>query len=382
MEQRRITMSDIVVGKPLPWDVYDASNKLLLRKGHIVERANQVETLIMRGLFVTARADKSGPGHSQASSAARHVERPSALRLINLATKRLERLLFSLHTESELHPKILEVVKALTYAVNINADVSLASILLNQESGSYPVRHSVDTALVSLLVARAMNKTPEEIETIMTAALMMNVGMLRDHEDLHHRETALSDVEMEMIRSHPQESVDLLRKAGVNDEEVLSYVLLHHENEDGSGYPLGKSSHEIPENAKIVALADRYCARVSTRNYRKCLLPNAALRDILLSEKKNISPLLAAGFIRELGIYPTGSFVRLVNGEIGVVTGRGSSTTTPVVHALVGPRGVPLSFPIRRDTQKELHTVREVLHESQAGIRVNMQQLWGEEAAL
>ncbi len=381
MEQRRITMSDIVVGKPLPWDVYDANNKLLLRKGHVVQREHQVETLISRGLFVAATNDKSYVSGA-AAAAAKHVERPSALRLINLSNKRLERLLFNLHNESELHPKIVEVVTAIKYAVDINADVALACILLNQESGSYPVRHSIDCAVVSLLVARAMNKSPSEIQDIMAAALMMNVGMLRLHENFHHRDQPLSDEEQDMIRQHPEESVNLLRGAGVSDENVLAYVLHHHENEDGTGYPLGKSNADIPENAKIIALADRYCARVSSRNYRKSMLPNAALRDILLTEKKNINPTLATCFIRELGTYPTGTFVRLVNGEVGLVTGRGNSTTTPIVHSLVGPRGAPLSFPIRRETHKELHAIREVLHEAQAGIRINMQQVWGEEASL
>ena len=381
MDQRRITMSDIVVGKPLPWDVYDSNNKLLLRKGHVVEREQQVESLIMRGLFIAAKSEGATVGHP-AAAAARHVERPSALRLINLATKRLERLLFNLHNESELHPKIVEVVTAIKLAADINPDVALGSILLNQESGSYPVRHGVDCAIVSLLVARAMTKPAQEVQDIMAAALMMNVGMLREHEQLHHRHQPLSTEEHDLIRNHPEESVNLLRSAGVVDENVLSYVLLHHENEDGSGYPFGKGSADIPENAKIIALADRYCARVSSRLYRKSMLPNAALRDILLAEKKNINPGLAACFIRELGTYPTGSFVRLVNGEVGVVTGRGNSTTTPVVHSLLGPRGAPLSFPIRRETHKELHAIREVLQESQAGVRFSMQQLWGAEAAL
>ncbi|HZW21010.1 HD-GYP domain-containing protein [Noviherbaspirillum sp.] len=381
MEQRRISMADIVVGKPLPWDVYDSNNKLLLRKGHVVQREQQVETLVLRGLFVTATSDSAGsiqPG----PAAVRPIERPSALRLLNLATKRLERLLFNLHNESELYPKIVEVVAAIRFAVDINPDVALGCILLNQDAGSYPVRHGVDCAVVSLLVARAMNKPPQEAQAIMAAALLMNVGMLRHHEHLHRCEQPLSAEEHALIRNHPEQSASLLRDAGIADENVLNYVLLHHENEDGSGYPRGKRSAEIPENAKILALADRYCARVSSRLYRKAMLPNAALRDILLTEKKNIQPLLAACFIRELGTYPTGSFVRLVNGEVGVVTGRGSSTTTPVVHALIGPRGAPLSFPIRRETHKELHAIREVLHEAQAGVRISMQQLWGTEAAL
>ncbi len=268
-----------------------------------------------------------------------------------------------------------------TYATNINADIALACMLLNQSENSYSIRHAVDTAIVSRIAAKAMHKHPEEIQTIMAAALTMNVGMLRHQEQLQQKVDALSSQDIDIIRAHPEESVALLRAAGITNEDWLTYVLTHHENEDGSGYPMGKSKQEIPENAKILAVADRYCARVSARSYRKSLLPNAALRDLMVGDKEIVDPKISTCFIKELGIYPTGTFVQLQNGEIGVVTGKGSSTTTPIVHALIGPRGAPLSFPIKRDTAKQLFAVREVLPPERAAVRCTMQQLWGAEAA-
>ncbi|MGZ3241099.1 MAG: HD-GYP domain-containing protein [Burkholderiaceae bacterium] len=378
MDQHRINMSDIVIGEALPWDVFDAGGHLLLSRGYVVERAHQVEALVERGLFVDAKSieKKSQP------KPAKIQELPSVLRLINLANKRLERLLFNLANEADAKDKILEVAKALVYATKINPDVALACILLNQEAGSYPVRHCVDTALVSLLVATSMKKSPDEILTITAAALTMNVGMLRQQEAMQNSAEPLSEADKKLIHDHPQESVNLLKSVGIDNPDWLSYVLQHHENEDGSGYPSGKSSHDITECAKIISIADRYCARVSGRSYRKSLLPNAALRDILLADKKNIDPALTTCFIRELGIYPTGTFVKLENGEVGVVTGKGDTTTTPIVHALIGPRGAPLSFPIKRDTAKQLFSIREVLDEDKAAMRFSMQQLWGDEAKL
>jgi HD-GYP domain-containing protein (c-di-GMP phosphodiesterase class II) len=378
MDQHRITMSDIVLGEPLPWDVFDAGGHLLLSRGYVVERAQQVQALVERGLFVDAKSieKKSQP------KPAKVQELPSVLRLINLANKRLERLLFNLTNEEGAKDKILEVANALIFAAKINPDVALACILLNQEAGSYPVRHCIDTALVSLLVATSMKKSQEEILMITAAALTMNVGMLRQQEAMQNSAEPLSEEEKKIIHDHPQESVNMLQQAGVDDPNWLSYVLQHHENEDGSGYPLGKASRDIPDCAKIISIADRYCARVSGRSYRKSLLPNAALRDILLADKKNIDPALTTCFIRELGIYPTGTFVKLQSGEIGVVTGKGETTTTPHVHALIGPRGAPLSFPIKRDTSKQLYAIREVLDEDKAAVRFSMQQLWGDEAKL
>lgn len=379
MQQQRITMSDLVIGEPLPWNVYDSTGNLLLGQGHIIGHERQIETLIERGLFVNAQASIA---RKSAAPIEKQKELPSVLRLLNLANKRLEGLLVNLVNESDAQNKLLEAANAIIYAVKIDPDIALASILHNQETGIYPVRHSIDTAVVSLLVARAMQKPAEEILLITAAALTMNIAMLRLQEKLQSSGEPLTEAEQETIREHPREGVRMLQQAGIDNAEWLSYVLQHHENEDGSGYPSGKTGSEISLNAKIISIADRYCARVSARSYRKSLLPNAALRDILLADKKNIDPVLATTFIRELGIYPTGTYVRLENGEIGVVTGKGSSTTTPMVHALIGPRGAPLAMAIKRDTAKKLYAIRDVLNEEDAAIRFSMQQLWGPMAAM
>ncbi|WP_420475118.1 HD-GYP domain-containing protein [Noviherbaspirillum sp. ST9] len=382
VDQRRLSIADIVIGEPLAWDVYGAGNKLLLRRGQVVATTRQAEDLVERGLFIDAgQADRAVQAKREAQQAATR-EIPSALRFINLANKRLERLLYNLGNEPDAEAKILEVVKALEYAAKINADVVIATIFLNQAAGKYAVRHCIDSALVASLIARAMKKSPEETQVIMAAALTMNVAMLRQQDVLLTKQDPLSERETEMIRSHPAQGVELLKQVGVANPEWLSYILLHHENEDGSGYPLGKEVKDISQNARILAYADRYSASVSIRKYRKSLLPSAALRDVLITGGKPADPLLAAYFIKELGPTPPGSYVRLQNGEIGVVTRRGMAAGTPVVHAFIGPRGAPLSFPIQRDTSKELYAVRETLAGDQAMLPFSMQQLWGEEAAL
>lgn len=379
MDQRRLTMSDFAIGEALQWDVFGEDRKLLLRKGQIVSSSHQIEGLVQRGLYLEAHfVGKT----SRAEEQAKRLETPSALRVINMAEKRLERLLYSLHNEPDAESRILEVAKAITFACNINSDVAIACILLNQETGNYAVRHSIDTAVVSLLVARAMKKTSEEVMKIIAAALTMNIGMLRNQDQLQNKVDALSEKDIEVIHKHPEESVSLLQQAGVTDPNWLSWVLHHHENEDGSGYPFARQAQDIPQNAKIIALADRYCARISNRAYRKSMLPNAALRNLFVEGGKTIDSHLATYFIQELGMYPPGTTIRLQSGEIGVVTGKGYGPTTPIVHALIGPRGAPLSFAIKRDTAKDLHAVRETLHLEQASMRFTMQQLWGAEAAL
>ncbi|MEB0134852.1 HD domain-containing phosphohydrolase [Actimicrobium sp. CCC2.4] len=378
MEQRRINLADIVSGQALPWDITDLAGHLLLRQGQIVHSGLQIERLIERGLFISGTA---GPSKKENPPVVK-PEQASALRIINQAIKRLERLLFNIGNETEVQSKIIEVAKAIRYAVSINSDVAVATILLNQDVGEYAVRHCIDTAILVAHVGNQNGKSEAELVSVTAAALTMNLGMLREHGHLQTNGNQLTDGERKVIYRHPAESVRLLREAGVKDEDWLNCILQHHENEDGSGYSSGKRGGEMMSNAKLLMLTDRYCARVVARTYRKKMLPNAALRDILLNEKNKIDALLAASFLRELGIYPCGTFVKLENGEVGVVTSQGVSSTTPIVHALLGPHGAPLAFPIKRDTARALTKIREVLHADAASVRFNMHQLWGSDANL
>jgi len=375
---RRIAFSDIVIGQALPWDVYGSDGALLLRKGFVVTSENQVSVLIERGLFV--EADPASGLVRDNKPIPKPIEIPSVVHEINGIRKYLRSLLFNISTETDVPNRIMALASHVMANAFLDPDIALGCILLNQED-IYATRHCVDVAVVTVLIARAMKKPKEEMQLLAAAALTMNVSMLRQQEKLQSKSEALNQEERALILSHPEASVQLLRNSGVNNEDWLDWVLSHHENEDGSGYPRKKTGAATHVNAKIISIADRYCARVCTRSYRKSLLPNVALRDILIGEKNSVDPMLVALFIRELGIYPIGTFVRLENGEIGVVTGRGASSTTPYVHSLLGPRGAPLAVAIKRDTQKSLMAIREVLPREQVPIRFSMHHLWGDMAS-
>ncbi|WP_317203143.1 HD-GYP domain-containing protein [Janthinobacterium sp.] len=370
---RRLGVSELVVGQTLRWDVHGESGGLLVKKGHVIASDSQIELLVERG-FV--EDDDGLVAHN-------YQEPPSALRTLNLARGQLWLALEGVAAGRADACAGLDGVAALVVAaVELDQDVALACILLNQDAGEYGLRHSVDTAVVALVMARALKRTAAETASVLLAALTMNVAMLAQHDRFQHTAEPLAGPDLAYIRRHPQEGVALLRAAGVADEDALAGVLQHHENEDGSGYPQGKTSLQICATAKIVMLADRYCARVSARSYRKAMLPNAALRDILLEGKETVDAQLASVLLRELGIYPIGTFVKLLSGEIGVVTRKGLNSTTPHVLSLVNPWGSKLDVPLRRDTKSERHAIREVLGAEQAALQFRLDQLWGRSASL
>jgi len=375
MTIRRVKQSDLKLGMLVPWNVYADNGMLLVRKGHMIVKPSQIDYLAELGSYedISDQVEARQPA--------------SVLRKLNQALLQLEPLLnavASRHAPADTRRMLEDIAGLVTEAVELNADVAVACVLHNQHAAPYPVRHCVDTAVVAQIAGRARRMLPAEINILTLAALTMNVGMLEQHEHLHGRQAALGDAEMDRLRSHPQRGVDLLRGAGITNPDWLDAVLLHHENEDGSGYPRGAAGGHIPATAKLIALADRYCARVSRRGYRKPMLPNAALRDILL-EKQTFDGQLAAVLIRELGIYPVGTYVKLVNGEIGVVARKGLNSTMPHVESIIGPRGAPLDVYLQRDTRGALNGIKAVLSLEEVGALtapLRMERVWGRVASL
>lgn len=309
----------------------------------------------------------------------------SVLHELNAANRRLEKLLADLRSERNAESELRAIARDVIRAVELNPDVALACIFLNQINGMYAVRHCIETAIVAIIVANSMRKADSELLTITAASLTMNVGMLR-YQNTLHRSSALTSEEMSIVRRHPLESVDLLRDAGVSDEDWIACVLQHHENDDGTGYPVGCSGVEIQQNARLISLADRYCAQVSARNYRSSVLPDRALANLLHDEEKFADKTLCQQFAARLGKFPPGTLVRLQNAEIGVVTQRDASGEVQVQclrdatgKALRDASG--LITVLRRSDQPEC-AVSEALSEDQVDVRFSMKQIWGEQASL
>jgi HD-GYP domain-containing protein (c-di-GMP phosphodiesterase class II) len=393
-ELHRLIIEDIVLGESLPWDIMDSFGRLLMRQGAIIQNQSHAKDMVDRGMYIEKslytklppvhknRLSGRLPGSSKEPESPLGANEASVLHSINLAVQRLGVLLKNIHKFPDAQGSILEIVKLLRVAVNLNEDLALACIQLNQESGDYGERHCVDTAILSIIVAESMNKTAQEIQDIAAAALTMNISMRTLQAKLQGKKEAISDEDRASIHNHPIDSINILYEAGIEDSEWLLYVLLHHEHEDGTGYPVGNVKGEIPQNAKILSLADGFCARVSSRGYRKSVLPSVALRDIFIENKAQVDSTLASYFIKVLGLYPPGTFVHLKNNDIAIISHRGSDHSTCIAHSLVKANGELFAAPIRRDTSLDQYKIVEAIYPVEADVHVNLQLIWGPLASL
>ena len=165
-------------------------------------------------------------------------------------------------------------------------------------------------------------------------------------------------------------SLRILELAGIADADWLQAVLHHHEVEDGSGYPSGRT--DVGELASLVRRADVYTSKLSSRSAHDALAADDAGRQMFMLDPGN--PMTAA-LVKEFGIYPPGCHVRLASGEIGIVVARGATITSPVVACLTDGNGVALAAPIRRDTADKRHAVVAVVGETSVAATMPLDRL-------
>jgi HD-GYP domain-containing protein (c-di-GMP phosphodiesterase class II) len=369
MIQRRIREGELAAGQPLPWNVYDQNGVLLLAQGMLVRGPLQLARLVAGGYYLVE------------PSAAWHQQPYSALQYILHAYYRLALLYEQPERGGDFAAQALAIAQLIEAGYRRHPGVAIATVALRQ-NGRYAVRHSIHTACVVAAVLHAM---PEEDRpdstTVLAAALTMNIGMLDLQDILAYQQQPLTPSQQARVERHPFDSVARLRQLGVQDELWLSTVLQHHEALDGSGYPQRLSGAQILPPAQLVGLADLFCARVSGRSYRPADSAKAVLRDVLLERGQRFDALLAAYFIRALGVYPIGTVVGLANGELGVVSVHAEKVDAPLVHRIKTADGtaLPVPQPCRTDLP-EYAIVRVANGAEQQDARIDMEAIWGEEA--
>ncbi len=367
---KRITASDLVVGKPLPFDVLDVDGRLLLREGYIVDSQMQVDRLVDIGLFRAQRReelDEKNPEPAKLSpfDTISFIQR----RLRNAFVDTLNRTLENASdTYQRLSLDLLEIIDG-------DADAALGAIHLDEEN-EYSITHPVNCAILSDCIARRLEMSFEERISLSCAALTANISMLTLQDTLNQQKEPLTPDQGSDIWRHPQRSLDMLIEAGIGDVDWLGAVLHHHERMNGTGYPDRLQGEAIPKTARILSLADTYTAMVTPRAYRPEIRAKEALREIFMSRGGEIDETVALIFIKELGIFPPGAFVRLANGETAIVVKRGKDAMHPVVQAVLSPRGGPYSFPKRRQTDEERYQVKEIVSRDKT-VTLNLNRLWG-----
>jgi hypothetical protein len=167
----------------------------------------------------------------------------------------------------------------------------------------------------------------------------------------------------------------------MDDVQMFNIILQHHERIDGAGYPAKLMGDKIHQGAKVVALADMYAAMITPRAYREPIMAQSAMKEIFTSRGKSVDDHLTQVLIREVGVYPPGSFVKLINGDTAIVIKRAivkkdRKATAPVVACIIGPRGGLYENPPLRDSNLDMYKITSMAKPTFEK-PIDFSKLWG-----
>lgn len=189
----------------------------------------------------------------------------------------------------EAEGKLRESLKRIE---NINMNIIRSLSFTIDAKDRYTSGHSKRVADYAVMIAERMGKSERDKTIVYYAGLLHDVGKIRVPEDVINKPGKLSDEEFDSIRIHTVSGYDIL--LDIHDDERIVYgAKYHHEKYDGSGYPNGLSGENIPEIARIIAVADAYDAMASDRSYRKALPQDVVRKEIEKGKGKQFDPKIA-----------------------------------------------------------------------------------------
>lgn len=130
----------------------------------------------------------------------------------------------------------------------------------------YTRGHSTRVAEYARMIAERSGKSADECDEIYRAAMIHDVGKIGTPDGIVNKKGKLTFDEYETVKKHPVIGREIL--ADIDSRNLIAAAEYHHERYDGEGYPAGMKGEEIPELARIIAVADAYDAMTSYRSYR------------------------------------------------------------------------------------------------------------------
>lgn len=164
---------------------------------------------------------------------------------------------------------------------------------------NYTGEHTESTVRYAVELAKVMDLSISDQENIRQAAILHDLGKIGISEKILCKKSKLTRKEFEEIKRHPSIAVDIIRPIHFL-QDLIPFILHHHERWDGKGYPNGLKRDNIPMGARIIALADSYHALISNRPYRKAYSKQEAVRIIREGAGSQFDPKIVDLFLKLL----------------------------------------------------------------------------------
>ncbi|GHE46454.1 metal-dependent phosphohydrolase [Streptosporangium violaceochromogenes] len=177
-------------------------------------------------------------------------------------------------------------------------DATIAALCQAVETKDYYTRgHCTRVSLASGMIAQEIGMGSERLRAIRYAGMLHDVGKLGVPTKVLQKEGPLTEEEFAAIQLHPMRGLEIVRGIDFLDE-AFAGIMHHHERQDGKGYPMGLAGDEIPEFARIIAVADAFDSMTSDRSYRGARPVEVAMTELRKGAGTQFDPEMVTAFIK------------------------------------------------------------------------------------
>jgi len=227
-------------------------------------------------------------------------------------------------------------------SINRNPD-ALLSLARLKNADEYTYLHSVAVCALMVALGRQLGLDDAQCREAGMAGMLHDLGKAAMPQDVLNKPGKLTAEEFAIIKQHPVRGYEMLLAGADVSEGVMDVCHHHHERVDGTGYPHGLTADGISLLARMGAVCDVYDAVTSDRPYKAGWDPAHALAQ-MATWKGHFDTAIFQSFVKSIGIYPTGSLVRMRSGRLAVVLDQNpSALTKPRVKLFFSTKaGLPL----------------------------------------
>ncbi|MCK4665187.1 GAF domain-containing protein [Candidatus Dependentiae bacterium] len=161
--------------------------------------------------------------------------------------------------------------------------------------------HCYRVSRMSEVIARELSFSEKEIEELIIASYLHDIGKLGIPEVILHKNGKLSGSEYKVMRTHPEIGANFLEPFNI-PIEIKKTILYHHERYDGKGYPECLKGEEIPLMSRVLTLVDSFDAMVISRSYSTGKSVKLAVEEIKNNSGKQFDPYLVKVFLKKLPV--------------------------------------------------------------------------------
>ncbi|MCX6826051.1 MAG: response regulator [candidate division Zixibacteria bacterium] len=204
------------------------------------------------------------------------------IRLISLLASAAASAVESNYQDRNLQRAYLQTIKSLANAI--------------EARDRYTAGHTDRVFRIARIIVRKMGWSSARLAQLKAGCVLHDIGKIGVPDSILNKPGQLTEYERNIMKKHPELGLKIL--AGVPFlEEVMPYIIAHHEKYDGTGYPYGLKGEDIPIEGRLLAVVDTFDAILSDRPYRPGRDTKEALDELIKYRGSQFDPVIVDYFM-------------------------------------------------------------------------------------